>query len=59
VTRTDRLAIFGAVVTTALFWAPIFRDYGIVVGLFWLAVTYLLLFLVIWAAGSSTKDPEP
>jgi hypothetical protein len=57
-TRTQRLAILGAVVTTALFWAPIFRDYGILAGLFWLAVTYLLLALVIWAAGSSTKDPH-
>jgi hypothetical protein len=56
-TRTEKSAIAGAVVTIAVSWAPVFRQYGIPAGLAWLAVTYTLVLVVVWAAGSSTKDP--
>jgi hypothetical protein len=58
-TRTEAVAFIAAMALLAVFWAPIFAKYGVVAGLGWLAVTIGFLGLVIWAAGSSTKDPKP
>jgi hypothetical protein len=55
-TRTEAVAFTAAMALLAVFWTPIFAKYGIVGGLGWFAVTIGFLGLVIWAAGSSTKE---